>query len=132
MRVGKSDIRPSTSPGRKPSTGMLWRMSSIGNSRRSAARDFAAAQPKPSAKTYEMASAITPRASEYSVYFGSALGRRSICTTCRSGASNSRANATTAAIAPPSRQRIATSASPSRRIAGGVRAGGRRSGFMTV
>ena len=67
LRVGNSDISPSTSPGRNPSTGMLWRMSSIGSSTRSAARDLAAAQPKPSAKRYEIASAITPRASEYSV-----------------------------------------------------------------
>src|SRR5437762_2822916 len=46
LRVGKSDISPRTRPGRNPSTGMLWRMSSIGRSTRSAARDLAAAQRK--------------------------------------------------------------------------------------
>src|SRR5437773_2653041 len=101
---------------------MLCRMSSIGRSRRSAMRDLAAAHPNPSANRYEITRATTPRESEYSVYQGSAVGRRSICMACTNGASNSRANATTVAITPPTRQRMATSASPKR--------GGKRSGFM--
>src|SRR5438874_2471039 len=107
LRVGNSDIKPSTSPGRKPSTGMLCRMSSSGSRSRSAAGDFAAAQPNPSAKRYEIKSARTPRDSEYNVYQGSAAGLRSMRTACENGASNSRANETTTAITPPSRQRIA-------------------------
>ena len=102
---------------------MLCRMSSSGSRSRSAAGDFAAAQPNPSAKRYEIKSARTPRDSEYNVYQGSAAGLRSMRTACENGASNSRANETTTAITPPSRQRIAMSASPSR-------AGGKRSGFI--
>src|SRR5439155_806839 len=82
LRVGNSDMRPSTSPGRKPSTGMLCRMSSSGKRSRSAARDVAAAHPNPSANTYEIRSASTPRDSEYSVYLGSAAGLRSMRTAC--------------------------------------------------
>ncbi len=102
---------------------MLWRMSSSGSRSRSAAGDFAAAHPNPSAKRYEIKSASTPRDSEYRVYLGNAAGLRSMRTACESGASNSRANETTIAITPPNRQRIAMSASPRR-------AGGKRSGFI--
>jgi len=64
LRPGINATRPSTKPGRNPSTGMLCRMSSIGSNTRSAARDDAAARPNTSAKTYEMASATTPRINE--------------------------------------------------------------------
>src|SRR2546425_5135001 len=66
LRVGKSAMRPSTKPGRKPSTGMLCRMSSSGSSSRSAARERAAVHPNTSANPYETRSASTPRVSEYS------------------------------------------------------------------
>src|SRR2546425_5870000 len=53
-------------------------------------------------------------------------------TACRNGASNSRANAITVTITPPSRQRIRTSATRSRRSTGGVSASGKRIGFTSL
>ena len=60
------------------------------------------------------------------------LGFITAMTDCANGARNSRANAITAAIAPPSRQRIARSASPRRRKPGGMRTVGKRSSFMAT
>ena len=78
LRYGNSATSPSTSPGKNPSTGMLWRMSSTGSSSRSAARDRAAAYPNSNANRNDTRSASTPRINEYSVYFGTAAARRSI------------------------------------------------------
>src|SRR5690242_275512 len=110
FRLGKSATSPSTSPGRKPSTGMLWRMSRSGSRNRSAVWEDAAAHPNTSANPYEMISAKTPRDSEYSVYFGSADGDRSMWMACTYGAPNSRANATTPPIVAPMKHRTTRSA----------------------